>query len=183
MLGLGGMTSRQASDEASLGEAVVPTCPAELPEWLGGALNRLSEGRDGPTYSLQPEPESVTEARHFAAAALRKWGLSALTDDVALVVSELVTNALRHSLPPHPGHSRTGLIRLHLLTPTPEASAYLLAGVVDSGTEAPRRRVPDFVAETGRGLHIVESFSRRWGWTPLRGGKIVWALFGPPLPA
>src|SRR6266700_1221654 len=49
-----------------------------------------------------------------------------------------------------------------------------LSGVIDSGGEAPRRREPDFVAETGRGLHIVESFSERWGWTPLpAGGKIV----------
>lgn len=179
MLGLGGMTSRQASDEASLSEAVSPTCPAELPEWLGGPLNRLADGKEGITYKLQPEPESVTEARHFATTALRKWGLTGLADDVALVVSELVTNALRHTLPPHPGQGPPGMIRLHLLAaPTP----YLLAGVFDTGTAAPRRREPDFVAETGRGLHIVESFTRRWGWTPLVDGKIVWALFGPPLP-
>ena len=160
-----------------MGDIVSPTSPADLPDWLAGALADLAGCQSTATYRLDPEPESVTDARHFAAATLRSWGLADLADDVTLVVSELVTNALRHSLPPHPGStSRPGIIRLHLLTPTP----YLLAGVFDSGTEAPRRREPDFIAETGRGLHIVESFSRRWGWTPVSsGGKIVWALFGP----
>ena len=157
---------------------VPPTFPGELPTWLSNALTCLTDGAAAATYRLDPEPESVTEARHFATGTLRSWGLAELTDDVALVVSELVTNALRHSLPPHSGSEyRPGIIRLHLLDGAP----HLLAGVFDSSTQAPRRREPDFVAETGRGLHIVESFSTRWGWTPvLTGGKLVWALFGPP---
>jgi hypothetical protein len=169
------MTSRQASDQTSAD--VSPTYPAELPGWLAAALISLTSGAAAATYRLEPEPESVTDARHFAAATLRSWGLGGLADDVTLVVSELVTNALRHSLPPHSGESyRPGIIRLHLLGP----NAHLLAGVYDSSPEAPRRREPDFVAETGRGLHIVESFSDRWGWTPApTGGKVVWALFGP----
>lgn len=185
MLGLGGMTSRQASDETAA--VVSPTLPSELPWWLATAVDSLTGGDATATYRLDPEPESVTDARHFAANTLRSWGLGDLTDDVTLVVSELVTNALRHGadyaarrhLPPHSGSAwRPGIIRLHLVEPT--APSRLLAGVYDSGAEPPRRREPDFIAETGRGLHIVESFSSRWGWTPVTGGgKIVWALFGP----
>lgn len=179
---MGGMTSRQASDE-TVDDAVRPTEPDQLPGWLGGALRALVAGAEGgaTSYVLDPEPESVTDARHFTTATLRAWGLTSLCDDAALVVSELVTNALRHSLPPLPTHTRVGspgAIRLRLLPHLP----YVLCGVIDTGTEAPRRREPDFVAETGRGLHIVESFSDRWGWTPLpHGGKIVWALFGTGL--
>lgn len=173
------MTSRQASDEI-LDDAIRPTGPDQLPGWLGGALRGLVTGAEGGamSYALEPEPESVTDARHFTTATLRAWGLAGLCEDAALVVSELVTNALRHSLPPHAaqrGPEAPASIRLRLLPHL----AYVLCGVIDSGGTAPRRREPDFVAETGRGLHIVESFSKRWGWTPLPyGGKIVWALFG-----
>jgi anti-sigma regulatory factor (Ser/Thr protein kinase) len=167
------MTSRHASDEI-LDDCVRPSSTTDLPLCLSIALTRLTRG-DRPTamFELQPDPESVTDARHFTTATLESWGLNALCDDVALVVSELVTNALRHSLPPRLAEA-AGPIRLRL---QPEAS-FVLCGVLDTGSEAPRRRKPDFIAETGRGLHIVESFSASWGWTPLDGGgKIVWALF------
>jgi len=89
--------------------------------------------------------------------------------------AELVTNALRHSLPPRLSEA-PGRIRLRLQHET----SFILCGVLDTGSEAPRRREPDFIAETGRGLHIVESFSATWGWMPLDGGgKVVWALFQP----
>lgn len=185
------MTSRQASDQAFDDEAsdddasddtVRPTSPRDLPTWLGDALDRLmTDAPPTAAYSLNPEPESVTSARHFTAATLHGWGLTDLCDDVALIVSELVTNALRHSLPLHVAGAPSlslrsaATIRLRLLRHPP----YVLCGVVDSARMAPRRREPDFIAESGRGLHIVESFSDRWGWTPLpAGGKIVWALFG-----
>jgi anti-sigma regulatory factor (Ser/Thr protein kinase) len=162
------MMSRQASNE-TLRDAVAPSAPEHLSTGL-----KLLTGDDGtPTFVLEPEPESVTEARHFVLSLLRDWGLAALRDDIGLVVSELVTNALRHSLPPCPGMP-LGSIRLRLL----HENGTVLCGVIDSGMDVPVRREPDFIAETGRGLHIVESFSAEWGWTPVPGtGKIVWALF------
>jgi hypothetical protein len=55
----------------------------------------------------------------------------------------------------------------------------LVCVVADPNTTAPVLREPDFVAETGRGLHVVQSYSRQWGWAlcPSGQGKIVWALF------
>jgi signal transduction histidine kinase len=169
------MTSRHASDE-TLDDFVRPSSAEDLPPWLTRALARLTSD-DGPTvtFELDPDLASVTNARHLTTATLESWGLAALCDDVALVVSELVTNALRHSLPSRLS-AASDRIRLRLQ----HEASFILCGVLDTGSEAPRRREPDFIAETGRGLHIVESFSATWGWMPLDGGgKVVWALFQP----
>jgi anti-sigma regulatory factor (Ser/Thr protein kinase) len=179
------MTSRRVSDD-TLDNSVSDVSSADgapVGPFLEAALRRLAAldgSANGPTdgpaanFTVEPDPESVTAARHFALATLRAWGLAAMCDDVGLVASELVTNALRHSLPACPDTRAAATIRLRLL----RAAPYLLCGVVDSGRAVPRRREPDYIAESGRGLHIVESFSARWGWTRLEpAGKIVWAVF------
>jgi anti-sigma regulatory factor (Ser/Thr protein kinase) len=167
------MRSRHASDK-TLDDCVRPSSADDLPLDLSTALVRLTRG-ERPTVmvELKPEPESVTEARRFTTAALESWGMTALCDDVSLVVSELVTNALRHSSAPRFA-GVPGPVRLRLR----HEASFVLCGVLDNGSAAPCRREPDFIAETGRGLHIVESFSATWGWMPLdTGGKVVWALF------
>jgi anti-sigma regulatory factor (Ser/Thr protein kinase) len=174
------MRSRRVSDD-TLDNAVSHVSSADgapMGPFLDAALRRLAYV-EGPaaTFTVEPDPESVTAARHFAVATLRAWGLTAVCDDVGLVASELVTNALRHSLPACPDERAGATIRLRLL----RAAPYLLCGVVDSGTAVPLRRDPDYIAESGRGLHIVESFSTRWGWTRLEPtGKLVWAVFRLP---
>jgi anti-sigma regulatory factor (Ser/Thr protein kinase) len=174
------MRSRRVSDD-TLDNAVSNVSSADgapMGPFLEAALRRLASV-DGPaaTFTVQPDPESVTAARHFAVATLRAWGLTAVCEDVGLVASELVTNALRHSLPACPDERAEATIRLRLL----RAASYVLCGVVDSGPAVPRRREADYIAESGRGLHIVESFSARWGWTRLDPvGKIVWAVFRLP---
>jgi hypothetical protein len=169
------MTSRRASND-TLDSAVSHVSAADgesLSPYLVCGLDHLATGDAAGTFTLDPDPESVTAARHFTMARLKAWGMAALCDDVGLVVSELVTNALRHSLPSFPVASARS-IRLLLLPREP----FLLCGVADTSDALPRRREPDYIAETGRGLHIVESFSTRWGWTLLQsGGKIVWAVF------
>jgi anti-sigma regulatory factor (Ser/Thr protein kinase) len=169
---------RRLADLDDPGDAP-PAAGPESGPGSGPAAGAPGAPVDGPTatFAVEPDPESVTAARHFAVATLRAWGLAALCDDVGLVASELVTNALRHSLPACPDEGADATIRLRLL----RAAPYLLCGVVDSGTAVPRRRDPDYIAESGRGLHIVDSFSARWGWTRLEpGGKIVWAVFRLP---
>lgn len=170
------MTSRRVSDGTLDGTVSdVSTADGEpVSPYLAVALQRLATV-DGPAaFAVEADPESVTAARHFAVATLKNWGLAHLSDDVGLVASELVTNALRHSLPACPDERARASIRLRLLV----AGTYLLVGVADSGVTVPRRREPDYIAETGRGLHIVDSFSIRWGWMS-RGisGKLVWAVF------
>jgi anti-sigma regulatory factor (Ser/Thr protein kinase) len=125
---------------------------------------------------LAARPESVGRAREFVREALCDWGLDLLIEDVELVISELVTNALRHALlhVQSSEPSKRPAIRLSLI----RADGYLMCAVTDPSSAIPLRREPDYAAQTGRGLHLVEAFSRSWGWTPLRGaGKVVWAMF------
>ncbi|MDT0307438.1 ATP-binding protein [Streptomyces sp. DSM 44917] len=134
------------------------------------------------TLGLPPRPESVRRARDFTRATLLGWRLPEQFDSVALVVSELVTNALRHGLarrfplpaPPVPA------VELELM----RCSGRLVCAVQDPSVTAPRTPAgpldePDDTAESGRGLHLVDSFSDGWGWRPLTGdrGKVVWAVF------
>ena len=128
---------------------------------------------------LPPRPESVREARVFARRTLQRWGLPELFDNVGLVTSELVTNALRHGVRPggpHPG-AEPPSVRLSLAHWT----SRLVCSVRDPSDQGPMARTPDFIAESGRGLHLVASCSDAWGWHPLAGaGKVVWALFPAP---
>jgi anti-sigma regulatory factor (Ser/Thr protein kinase) len=117
-----------------------------------------------------------------------QWELSDRFDDVALVVSELVTNALRHACPRFAGETpspRDALrnpqdpaVRLHLT----RWAGRLVCAVRDPSDDSPatRESEEDFAAESGRGLFLVDSFSDGWGWHPLAGSphdKLVWALF------
>ncbi|MGO4596056.1 MEDS domain-containing protein [Terrabacter sp. 2RAF25] len=109
-----------------------------------------------------PTPESVPAARHFVVDVLRSWGHADLAPDAALIVSELATNALRHAASPFRAvvDRRRGGLRV---------------GVEDA-TEAPLQRREITIDDvSGRGAHIVEALSERWGSSPLPGGKVVWA--------
>lgn len=129
--------------------------------------------------ALPARYEAVREARQFTRRTLDQWNAGDRFDDVCLVVSELVTNALRHALPA--SAPRTGEqgppVRLHLLRWTER----LVCAVRDPSRDSPVARDPDDCsAESGRGLFLVDSFSDSWGWQPLSGtlhGKVVWALF------
>lgn len=138
------------------------------------------------TCTLPARYEAVSGARKFTRTTLNGWGLGERFDDVALVVSELVTNALRHALPgdnaPNP---QDPPVRLHLM----RWSSRLVCAVRDPSQESPIASEAPDSAESGRGLFLVESFSDSWGWHPSPApdavgpdgsatcGKVVWALF------
>ncbi|MFJ6696313.1 ATP-binding protein [Streptomyces sp. NPDC091272] len=127
--------------------------------------------------ALPARYEAVGGARKFTRSTLCQWELENRFDDVALVVSELVTNALRHALPSDTPRENDPPVRLHLM----RWSSRLVCAVRDPSHQGPAaRESDDFSAESGRGLFLVDSFSDSWGWHPLAGtldGKVVWALF------
>ncbi|MEU6589564.1 SpoIIE family protein phosphatase [Streptomyces sp. NPDC046881] len=113
------------------------------------------------SWDLPNEPVTVPTARRLAARQLRDWGLEPLVTPVESIVSELVTNAIRHG----DGPSRLRLIQHRVLT----------CEVSDSNTGQPRPRHPHTLDEHGRGLHLVAQLSRRWGSRSATDGKVVWA--------
>ncbi|MDX2604009.1 MULTISPECIES: ATP-binding protein [Streptomyces] len=134
---------------------------------------------DAASCALPPRYEAVREARQFTRGTLDQWRLGERFDDVCLVVSELVTNALRHGLPTGNGGclAQDPPVRLHLMRWTER----LVCAVRDPSHDSPvAGDSEDFSAESGRGLFLVDSFADSWGWHPLGGalsGKVVWALF------
>jgi anti-sigma regulatory factor (Ser/Thr protein kinase) len=105
---------------------------------------------------------SAGEARSFVGALCRNWGVPNVLLDAEMVVSELVENAVRHS---HSGCD----VMVEL------APGTLTIGASDRGTHPPRLLRPPPDQPGGRGLLLVDTVSRRWGFEPTRDGKVVWA--------
>ncbi len=128
------------------------------------------------TCLLGPQPESVKTGRDFTRATLLEWDMPALADVAELVVSELVTNALRHGIPSACQLVGDHRVRLRLLAQAP----FVMCMVTDPGADIPVLRESGPTSESGRGLNVVECCSVRWGWHLLDdGGKVVWALLRP----
>ncbi|MEU1779211.1 ATP-binding protein [Streptomyces abikoensis] len=170
------------------------------PLWRGLPTIDSSAASTSASCSLPPRFEAVGSARKFTRNTLDRWDLIGLFDEVALVVSELVTNSMRYAMPAAssvsgvasgavsvgPGIGEYGgvgeyetPVRLHLMRWT----SRLVCAVRDPSESGPVVGEAGAGDECGRGLYLVESFSDAWGWHPLAGalhGKVVWALFRLP---
>lgn len=125
------------------------------------------------TCALSSRPESVKAGRDFIIRTLSGWGMDELADVAELVVSELITNALRHGIPSPRTRAGDHPVRVRLLAQPP----FVMCMVTDPGPDIPVLKTSDPAAESGRGLTVVEACSVRWGWHLLdEGGKVVWAL-------
>jgi anti-sigma regulatory factor (Ser/Thr protein kinase) len=157
-------TWRSTSASPVPGQAPAPAPP---PQSHAEDLTRRWPLRD--FTELGALDSSVPSARYHTRQILRKWGLTRLTTDVELVVSELVTNAIAASraLPV------ASPVRLCLLTDMTQ----VCIAVWDANPRLPVRGDPDDLAESGRGLLLVESLAVQWdvSLTPQSGGKIVYA--------
>jgi anti-sigma regulatory factor (Ser/Thr protein kinase) len=125
------------------------------------------------TCTLAPGAGSVRAARDFTVATLNRWSAAERCQDIAIVVSELLTNALRHALPGSGDARPRRPLRLGLL----QLGLHVLCAVADPSTTVPVPRTPGAFGETGRGLHIVCALSDGWGYTTSGTGKVVWAMF------
>ncbi|MFF7051943.1 ATP-binding protein [Streptomyces griseorubiginosus] len=110
------------------------------------------------------DPGAVRAARAAVRERLRHWGLDVLADVASLLVSELVTNSLRHA---------TGPIGVRLVRPD-AVDGVLLVEVSDPLPDPPRERVAALDDESGRGLQLVAHAAHRWGTRPGASGKTVW---------
>ncbi|MEH0636117.1 SpoIIE family protein phosphatase [Streptomyces bottropensis] len=111
-------------------------------------------------WFLEPEEMAPGRARRLARHALSRWGLEELTDSVELLISEVVTNAVRYATRP---------VTLRLLR-----TDVLRCEVTDDVPQLPRLRQARATDEGGRGLYLVNRLAKRWGATRLSAGKVVW---------
>ncbi len=141
------------------------------PEPASGAGNTFRPRQAHRCYLEVPaEPGAVPYARRCTRRMLAAWGLGPVADDAELVVSELMTNAVRATL----AIASAAHVVLYLAADTCRLT--LLAW--DACTQPPVHRPHDDDSAGGRGLEIVQACSDRWGtWAPVLGGKVVWAWF------
>jgi len=130
--------------------------------------------------ALGADAGSVRAARNFTMATLCRWDTAQRSQDVVIVVSELLTNALRHALPGVGGLGGVGQVRLRrpVQLGLLQLGHCVLCAVADPGQAAPAPRTPGSLDQTGRGLGIICALSDQWGYTaPSEAGKVVWATF------
>ncbi|MXM64590.1 SpoIIE family protein phosphatase [Streptomyces sp. HUCO-GS316] len=120
------------------------------------------------SWNLPFEPTAVGQARALTNDRLAQWQLEELAFSTELIVSELVTNAIRHA---------RGPIALRLI----RGRNRLICAVSDHSSTSPRMRRAHVVEEGGRGLFLVAQFALRWGTRYTGEGKIIWAEL--PLPS
>lgn len=113
------------------------------------------------TLWLQPRTDAPARARRWLAEWCAQWGCADVEDDAALLLSELITNAVVHA-------------RTTITVSARFSGNELRVAVADRqpGDVRPRTVVPS--ADNGRGLAIVQALSEEWGVQSLRGGKFVW---------
>ena len=113
------------------------------------------------SWDLPADPAVVADARGQAARQVAAWGLDEVTFTTELIVSELLTNAIRHAEPP---------IQLRMIL-----DDTLSCEVSDGSSTAPHMRRADRYDEGGRGLLLVSQLTERWGSRHTRTGKTIWA--------
>ncbi|ONH34162.1 ATP-binding protein [Protofrankia coriariae] len=162
--------------------------PATFPEPTRFVLMSLQH-----VWHYPAHVRSVGTARQNVMAQLQRWGLDGLTD-VAIVVSELVTNATRAGHRAHQHNDSHSVARVAVRLTYSHHD--VIVEVWDGDTGQPTRRDADPNAEDGRGLHLVSALTRDTGyyWVRVRtadggyrtNGKVVWAVIAhdtPPISA
>jgi anti-sigma regulatory factor (Ser/Thr protein kinase) len=140
--------------------ALLPSRPADNVALLVARIRALDADHVA-TLDLPPDPAVVSEARAFASDRLTAWGLEEMAFTMELVVSELVTNAIRYGQSP---------IQLRMIL-----QSTVTCEVSDAGGTAPHLRRARTFDEGGRGLVLVAQMTEHWGTRHNRDGKVIWA--------
>jgi signal transduction histidine kinase len=124
------------------------------------ARTRIAADENVVSWTIPGEPAAVAHARDLAARQLAEWGLAEIAFTTGLVISELVTNAVRYA---------GGPIQLRLIR-----DRVLVCEVSDRSSSQPRRRRAHATDEGGRGLFLVAQLTTRWGSRYTETGKTIW---------
>ncbi|MEU6979193.1 SpoIIE family protein phosphatase [Streptomyces sp. NPDC046371] len=125
------------------------------------ARTRTVPPEDAVCWPVEADPAAVGQVREAAAARLRAWDLDELVFTTELVLSELVTNAIRYA---------GGPVEVRLIR-----AGRLICEVSDPSATHPRMRRARLTDEGGRGLYLVAQLTTRWGSRYSRRGKTIWA--------
>jgi serine phosphatase RsbU (regulator of sigma subunit) len=141
-------------------KAVLPEEPGDDVALLLARTRALGADRVA-TWDVVPDPAHVAATRQAAMEQLAAWGLDEASFVTELVVSELVTNAIRYGEPP---------IQLRLIR-----DRTLICEVSDASSTSPHLRRAHAFDEGGRGLLLVAQLTQRWGSRQNSRGKTIWA--------
>ncbi|WP_377274204.1 SpoIIE family protein phosphatase [Peterkaempfera sp. SMS 1(5)a] len=146
-------------------QALLPAHPGDDIALLVARTRRLAPEQVA-EWDVPYDPAAVGEVRAAVTRRLADWGLDELAFTTELLLSELITNAIRHA---------TGPIRVRLLR-----DESLICEVSDTSSTSPHLRFATTTDEGGRGLFLVAQFAEHWGTRYTAEGKVIWAE--QPLP-
>ncbi|MFJ9812574.1 SpoIIE family protein phosphatase [Streptomyces sp. NPDC101158] len=148
-------------------DALLPSRPSDDIALLIARTRTLGPGRVA-EWEVPFDPSQVGALRSLAAEQLEEWGLGELAFTTELILSELITNAIRYGAAP----VRVRLLRDRTLT----------CEVWDGSSTAPHLRYAATMDEGGRGLFLVAQVSDHWGTRYTPEGKVIWAEQPLPTP-
>lgn len=145
---------------AAVLDALLPTRPSDDIALIV-ARTRVLPADSIAEWDVPAHPSEVAVVRAAVIERLEEWGLGEVAFTTELILSELITNAMRYA---------TGPIRVRLLR-----VRNLICEVSDSSSTSPHLRYAGATDEGGRGLFLVAQFAERWGTRYTPGGKVIWA--------
>ncbi|MFF4733438.1 SpoIIE family protein phosphatase [Streptomyces mirabilis] len=140
-------------------DAMVPVAPRDDVALLV-ASTRVLDGNRTASWDVPSDPSAVADVRAAATRLLGDWDMKEEAFTLELILSELVTNAIRHA---------TGPIGVRLIR-----DRSLICEVSDGSSVSPHLRRATTMDEGGRGLFLVAQFADRWGTRYTSGGKVIW---------
>lgn len=152
---------------AAVMEAMLPDRPRDDIALLVARTLRLAPEQVA-EWNVTCDPAAVAPVRTACARKLTQWGLEQLAFSAELILSELITNAIRYGTEP------IGVRLLRTVPISGSATGTLILEVSDSSSTSPRLRRANVTDEGGRGLFLVAQFAERWGTRYTPTGKVIW---------
>ena len=139
--------------------ALLPVVPEDDVALLV-ARTRALDNRQVANWQLPADPAIVSQMRSAVGEQLLTWGLDDTAETTELLVSEMITNAIRHAHEP---------IEVRLML-----DRTLICEVSDGSSTSPRLRLAGITDEGGRGLFLIAQLAQRWGTRYTTSGKVIW---------